>query len=472
MRLARLALVPFVSSVALAAALTAPATAQTPPPASVPAAPVALPPGLRPFPGPRAQPLTALHNLSNRAGRSHNPTISASGQTVAVAWEEHSEGAGDIFVAVSVDGGRTYAAPVNVSRSATPSQLPRVLVTPSHVAVAWTEATPTGAQIFTAVHGGPPSSAFPPARLLDRAAVVPDSLTLAGGADAAGIAWMESASAGSTSILKYADLLTGRVSLITVGGPYLAYPTLLRLDLGSGIGPAVVFLKPGAGASPGSVEVAAPRAPGASWATVSLVPSWPAYGRRGPLLARGEGLSFILGEAVTSASAFSQTLTPNFHTVWSSGGRAALALPSLNQSGSLTTLNTDTAGDVVISPLGPGFVVATSQAGQRGLSYTNPKTRESVAVTGAVNEARIAANASFHFAVARLVDTGNIEHVVAGKFRGDGSSFYELLPAEIAATTNTTNLRVVGTSVGAAYAWEYGPRGQEEIAAFADTASP
>jgi hypothetical protein len=191
----------------------------------------------------------------------------------------------------------------------------------------------------------------------------------------------------------------------------------------------------------------------------SLVHPWPSYGARGPLVARGEGLSFVLGEPVTSSAGLSQALTPNFFTVWSSGGRAALALPSLNQSGSLTTVNTDVAGDVVISSLGTGIVVATSQAGQRGLSYTNPKNRESVAVTGAVNEARIAANASFHFAVAR-------------QFRGDGSSFYELLPAEIAATTNTTNLRVVGTSVGAAYAWEYGPRGQEEIAAFADTASP
>src|SRR5262245_22998792 len=43
------------------------------------------------------------------------PWVAANGRFVAVAWGAAADGKGDIFAAVSRDGGRTFGAPVRVN---------------------------------------------------------------------------------------------------------------------------------------------------------------------------------------------------------------------------------------------------------------------------------------------------------------------------------------------------------------------
>ena len=83
------------------------------------------------------------------AGRINaNPSLAASGQLVVAAWGAAGPSATDVFVAVSRDAGRTFAAPVRVSDSRTNAALsgeqpPQVTVTArvgreASIAVLWT----------------------------------------------------------------------------------------------------------------------------------------------------------------------------------------------------------------------------------------------------------------------------------------------------------------------------------------------
>jgi hypothetical protein len=78
-----------------------------------------------------------------------DPWIAASGADVAVAWGASANGKADVFVAVSADGGATFAAPVQVKRFAREARLggelpPRVALSPRRgssapeIVVMWT----------------------------------------------------------------------------------------------------------------------------------------------------------------------------------------------------------------------------------------------------------------------------------------------------------------------------------------------
>ena len=93
-------------------------------------------------------------------GRANStPWLAASGSDVALAWGAAADGKGDIFVAMSRDGGRTFANPVRVNATAGEARIsgeiaPRVSVTPRKggapiVAVTW-NAKDGGSQIKTA----------------------------------------------------------------------------------------------------------------------------------------------------------------------------------------------------------------------------------------------------------------------------------------------------------------------------------
>jgi len=62
-----------------------------------------------------AQPDTATLSVSGRS--SSTPWIASSGSFVAVAFAAAAQNGGDVFVAISRDGGRTFGAPVQVNRN-------------------------------------------------------------------------------------------------------------------------------------------------------------------------------------------------------------------------------------------------------------------------------------------------------------------------------------------------------------------
>jgi hypothetical protein len=87
------------------------------------------------------------------------PWVAASGTHVAVAWGASADGKGDVFVAVSRDGGRTFGAPVRVNAAAGEARIsgeiaPRVALSarkgaPPLITVAW-NAKSNGTEIKTA----------------------------------------------------------------------------------------------------------------------------------------------------------------------------------------------------------------------------------------------------------------------------------------------------------------------------------
>ncbi len=96
------------------------------------------------------------------AGRSNAyPSIAAIDQFVAITWGATAKGgATGVYSAISRDGGRTFAAPIAVSRADSPASLsgeqpPRVSLVPRRghepaVVVVWTSKTPEGTRLLSA----------------------------------------------------------------------------------------------------------------------------------------------------------------------------------------------------------------------------------------------------------------------------------------------------------------------------------
>ncbi len=59
----------------------------------------------------------AVQNLSNNAGASTEPTISASGNSVYVAWNDESSGSFEILYRRSINSGSTFGSTTNLSNN-------------------------------------------------------------------------------------------------------------------------------------------------------------------------------------------------------------------------------------------------------------------------------------------------------------------------------------------------------------------
>ncbi len=90
----------------------------------------------------------ATINLSNNAGRSVVPEITVSGSNVYVVWQDHTPGNIDIFLRRSTDNGATWKAIVNLSNNAGVSRIPQVTASGSNVYVVWEDQTPDNADVF------------------------------------------------------------------------------------------------------------------------------------------------------------------------------------------------------------------------------------------------------------------------------------------------------------------------------------
>lgn len=137
------------------------------------------------------------------AGRaSSTPWIASLGSNVAVAWGASADGKGDIYVAMSGDGGRTFASPVRVNTSAGEARIsgeiqPRVTIslpkgTVPVVSVTW-NAKANGTEIKTArsTDGG---RTFGPAISLQATGAAGDRGWQAAAADANGklhVMWLD-----------------------------------------------------------------------------------------------------------------------------------------------------------------------------------------------------------------------------------------------------------------------------------------
>lgn len=140
--------------------------------------------------------------LSVPGRASATPWIASLGSTVAVAWGASADGKGDIYVAVSRDGGRTFGSPVRANSTAGEARIsgeiaPRVTLSPSNtalpvVSVTW-NAKDNGTEIKTArsTDGG---KTFGPAISLQATGAAGDRGWQAAAADANGklhVMWLD-----------------------------------------------------------------------------------------------------------------------------------------------------------------------------------------------------------------------------------------------------------------------------------------
>lgn len=83
-------------------------------------------------------------NLSNTEALSIAPDSAASGDTLYVVWQEHVGGQNmEVFLSRSGDGGATFGAPVNVSRTSVFSGNPQIAASGNFVYIVWEETVPT-----------------------------------------------------------------------------------------------------------------------------------------------------------------------------------------------------------------------------------------------------------------------------------------------------------------------------------------
>jgi hypothetical protein len=157
-------------------------------------------------------------NLSKTSGRSHSVALAASGDNVFAVWVEDAEGAGDIFLAHSPNGGRLFRHPVNVSRSAPRSSSPTVAVAGNKVVVGWLEAQPSGLPL--AVHVvmdiGALGGSIPPAiRLSGADARQSGYLEIVSDGGWVGAVWVDTKPTGDA--LMYRDLQLPTNTNMTIG---------------------------------------------------------------------------------------------------------------------------------------------------------------------------------------------------------------------------------------------------------------
>ena len=112
-------------------------------------------------------------NISNSTGESTSPKMVIDESYVSIVWVEEGTGQGDIFLSASIDNGKNFSSPGNLSGTSTPSTSPVVAVDgEKYIYVAWVEGEEGSRDIYfgrdEAARGGPPViDEIPLDRLLD-----------------------------------------------------------------------------------------------------------------------------------------------------------------------------------------------------------------------------------------------------------------------------------------------------------------
>jgi hypothetical protein len=87
-------------------------------------------------------------NLSNNAGISDFPQISASGNNVYVVWEDATPGNYDVFFSASTNGGASFTDAINLSNNAGRSSLPQITTLGNNVYVVWQDNSLGNYEVF------------------------------------------------------------------------------------------------------------------------------------------------------------------------------------------------------------------------------------------------------------------------------------------------------------------------------------
>jgi hypothetical protein len=77
--------------------------------------------------------------VSNTSGQSGTPEIFVSKDNVYAVWMDNTSGVYDILFAKSIDGGKSFGTPVNISKLKTDSGYPQFTVDGNHIYVVWTQ---------------------------------------------------------------------------------------------------------------------------------------------------------------------------------------------------------------------------------------------------------------------------------------------------------------------------------------------
>ena len=90
-------------------------------------------------------------NLSNNAGKSRNATMAALGDEVYIFWDDDTPGNAEIFYRVSRDGGQTFSPLINLSQDPGRSILPKIALSSSQsLYIVWQDDTPGNREVLYA----------------------------------------------------------------------------------------------------------------------------------------------------------------------------------------------------------------------------------------------------------------------------------------------------------------------------------
>lgn len=112
-------------------------------------------------------------NISNSTGNSTSPRIAMDESYINIVWVEENTGNGDIFLSSSIDNGKTFSSPENLSESSSRSASPVIAADgEKYIYVAWVEGEEGNRDIYfvrdEAARGiSPVTEEIPLARLLD-----------------------------------------------------------------------------------------------------------------------------------------------------------------------------------------------------------------------------------------------------------------------------------------------------------------
>lgn len=88
-------------------------------------------------------------NISNSDGVSSSPKIAVNGSYINIVWVEEGTGSGDIFFSGSVDYGKNFSTPENLSNSSSPSSMPVIASDGrDYIYVAWVEGAGGEGEIY------------------------------------------------------------------------------------------------------------------------------------------------------------------------------------------------------------------------------------------------------------------------------------------------------------------------------------
>ena len=89
-------------------------------------------------------------NVSKSSGESYRAQILVDGDYVYLVWTDKTPGNADVFFARSLDGGKNFETPINLSNNNGSSAFPRLAVSGANVYVTWYDYSPGQSDIFFA----------------------------------------------------------------------------------------------------------------------------------------------------------------------------------------------------------------------------------------------------------------------------------------------------------------------------------